>query len=311
MSKIVVLVFGLLPVVGPGLFCGCEVSSRSARGDGLPRVLATTGMIGDIAKRIAGPYAEVSSLMGPGVDPHLYKVSEGDVRRLEAADLVLYNGLNLEGKMANLLVKLARNRRVLAVCDGIPRERLLEPPEFAGHYDPHIWFDVGLWISIVDPIRRELSELSPDHAGEYARNAGRVVEDLKSLDAQVAREIGSVPASARVLVTAHDAFGYFGKRYGIEVVGLQGMSTVSEAAIQDVERVVNLIVKRRVKAIFVESSVPRRTVEAVQKACAAKGHDARIGGELFSDAMGRAGTPEGNYRGMVEHNVRTIVEALE
>jgi manganese/zinc/iron transport system substrate-binding protein len=267
-------------------------------------------MIGDIAKRIAGPHAEVSSLMGPGVDPHLYKVSEGDVRRLEDADLVLYNGLNLEGKMADLLVKLARNRRVLAVSDGIPRERLREPPEFAGHYDPHIWFDVGLWVSIVDPIRRELSELAPDHAEEYARNAERVVDDLKKLDAQVAREIASIPAAARFLVTAHDAFGYFGRRYGIEVVGLQGMSTVSEAAIQDVERVVSLIVKRRIKAVFVESSVPRRTIEAVRQACAAKGHAVTIGGELFSDAMGGVGTPEGNYRGMVEHNVKTILEAL-
>ncbi|MBI4607044.1 MAG: zinc ABC transporter substrate-binding protein [Planctomycetes bacterium] len=293
---------------------GCDpgvAGGPAADASGGPlRVLATTGMIADVAARIAGPHARVEALMGPGVDPHLYKASEGDVRRLEAAVLVLYNGLNLEGKLGDILGKLARSKRVLALSDSVPRDRLRQPPEFAGHHDPHVWFDVALWKLTVGPIARALAALDPAHAADFERNAAELERDLADLDAWVERRVAEVPAGHRVLVTAHDAFGYFGRRYGIDVVALQGISTAAEAAIRDVERVVEVIVKRQVKAIFVESSVPRRTIESVVRACAARGHAVTIGGELFSDALGAAGTREGTYRGMVEHNVSAIVGAL-
>lgn len=292
--------------------CGCDerASGEQRSLAGPSRVLATIGMIGDVAARIGGTHVHVQSLMGPGVDPHLYKASEADVRRLEDAGLILYNGLHLEGKMGEILVKLSRSRPVLAVSESIPRDRLREPPEFKGHYDPHVWFDVGMWAMTIDPIARELSRLDPPHAPDFQANAEKLRQDLAELDAWVETRIAQIPAAHRVLVTAHDAFGYFGRRYGLEVVGLQGVSTAAEASIPDVDRVVNAIVSRKLKAIFVESSVPRRTVEAVVKACEAKGHRVVIGGELFSDALGPAGTPACTYRGMVEHNVNTIVEAL-
>ncbi|HVR73060.1 MAG TPA: zinc ABC transporter substrate-binding protein [Planctomycetota bacterium] len=273
-------------------------------------VLATTGMIGDMASHVGAPHVRVEALMGPGVDPHLYKASEGDVRRLSGAQVIFYNGLNLEGKLGDIFAKLSRSRRVVAVSDGVPREKLRSAPGFEGHHDPHIWFDVSLWALTIEPITRELSALDPEHAADFRRNADALLLDLKALDAWVEEQVRLIPAEQRVLVTAHDAFGYFGGRYAIDVVALQGISTVSEAAIRDVERVVDIIVSRNVKAIFVESSVPRKTIEAVQKACESRGRVVAIGGQLFSDAMGAAGTPEGKYRGMVEHNVKTIVDAL-
>jgi manganese/zinc/iron transport system substrate-binding protein len=203
-----------------------------------------------------------------------------------------------------------RGRPVLAVTETIPREKLREPPEFQGHYDPHVWFDAGLWALTARPIARELAALDPAHAADFDRNAAALQEELRALDLEVERRIAEIPEEGRILVTAHDAFGYFGRRYGIEVVGLQGISTVAEAGIQDVERITTMIVARKVKAIFIESSVSPRTIEAVQKACESRGHKVAIGGQLFSDAMGAAGTPEGTYPGMVRHNSKTIVEAL-
>ena len=294
---------------------GCGESSSAStppgrQGDGPIRVLATTGMIGDVANRIAGDHAKVTTLMGPGVDPHLYKASEGDVRSLESADLILYNGLNLEGKMQDIFARIARSRAVLAVADAVPESRRRKPPEFRGHFDPHVWFDVSLWALTIVPIARELERLDPAHAEDYRRNAQTLEKELLDLDVEVEKRIAEIPADHRVLVTAHDAFGYFGRRYGMEVVGLQGISTVTEAGLQDVERLVDLIVSRKIKAIFVESSVSPRSIEAVSKACGSRGHSVAIGGQLFSDAMGPAGTPEGTYPGMVRHNVKTIVEAL-
>lgn len=274
------------------------------------QVVATTGMIADTAQLLAGDLAEVVGLMGPGVDPHLFKASESDVRRLAEADLILYNGLHLEGKMGDILVKLARQRPVVAVSDAIPENLRREPPEMAGNYDPHIWFDVSLWIYTLEPITEALIELAPDHRQELEARRQTLRDQLQALDTWVAAQIASIPPQRRVMVTAHDAFGYFGQRYDIEVIGLQGISTLTEAGLQDVDRVVSLVTERRIPAIFVESSVPRRSIEAVQKACAQQGHDVAIGGELFSDAMGEKGTPEGDYQGMVRHNVTTLVEAL-
>lgn len=290
---------------------GAGDGNRDGGGEPGPlTVVTTTGMIADAAARVAGRGARVEALMGPGVDPHLYKASESDVRKLAEADLILYNGLHLEGKMGDILVKLARTRPVVAVSEEVPPDELREPPELAGQTDPHIWFDVQLWARTLAPIAGALAELDPGRAGEYRAAAEAYHRELVELDAWVAGRIAEIPEDQRVLVTAHDAFGYFGRRYGVEVVGLQGLSTLAEAGLKDVDRVVDLVVGRGIKAIFVESSVPRRSIEAVQAACRARGHEVAIGGQLFSDAMGAAGTPEGTYPGMVRANVNTIVEAL-
>lgn len=274
------------------------------------RVVATTGMVGDAARRIGGEHVAVTTLMGPGVDPHLYKASEGDVRLLAEAGLILYNGLHLEGKMGDVLVKMARTRPVVAVSEDLPRDELREPPEMAGQYDPHVWFDVALWARTLAPIERELARLTPGQAATFAANRQAYEIELAELDAWVKERILTIPVEQRVLITAHDAFGYFGRRYGIRVVGLQGISTLAEAGLKDVERVVDEIVAKRIPAIFVESSVPRRAIEAVQSAVRSRGHEVVIGGQLFSDALGAADSPAGNYPGMVRANVDTIVRSL-
>jgi len=289
--------------------CAPPEAGRDATSGPL-RVVATTGMIGDAARRLGGEHVAVTALMGPGVDPHLYKASEGDVRLLADADLILYNGLHLEGKMGDVLVKMARTRPVVAVSEDLPRDELREPPEMAGQYDPHVWFDVALWARTLAPIERELARLAPAHAATFGANRQAYEAELAELDAWVKERIATIPLEQRVLITAHDAFGYFGRRYGIRVVGLQGISTLAEAGLKDVDRVVDEIVAKRIPAIFVESSVPRRAIEAVESAVRSRGHEVVIGGQLFSDALGAADSPAGNYPGMVRANVETIVRSL-
>jgi manganese/zinc/iron transport system substrate-binding protein len=289
---------------------GCGGDRAPAERDKRLQVVCTTGMIGWMAAQVAGDAAAVTSLMGPGVDPHLYKASEGDVRRLSDADLVLYNGLHLEGKMGDILSKMGRKRPVLAVTRDLPQARLRALIEGEGH-DPHVWFDVGLWALTADLIAAELGALRPADAAAFSARARELQAELEGLDAWVSAAIAAIPAERRLLITAHDAFGYFGDRYGIEVMGLQGVSTLAEAGLQDVDSLVEIIVTRRVPALFVESSVPKRAIEAVKAACADRGHEVRIGGELFSDAMGAADSPEGSYPGMVRHNVNSIVTALK
>lgn len=306
MSKKLLLL--VLPLVLAG--CGGEGDS-SARREGPLRIVATTSIIADTARRVAGEHAQIEALMGPGVDPHLYKASESDVRRLGEADLILYNGLHLEGKMGDILTKMARSRPVIAVTEEIPQGELREPPEFAGQYDPHVWFDVSLWARTLQPIVRELSALDPENAGAYQANAAAFEKELTALDAWVKQRIETIPPGQRVLITAHDAFGYFGRRYGMEVMGLQGISTLSEAGLKDVERIVETVAERGIKAIFVESSVPRRSIEAVQAAVRSEGREVAIGGQLYSDALGAASSPAGTYTGMVRANVDTIVNALQ
>jgi len=297
-------------IVSSLLLTGCGGSDAPAGEEGPLKVVTTTGIIADVAQRIAGPHAKVEALMGPGVDPHLYKASESDVRRLAEADLVLYNGLHLEGKMGDILTKMARTRPVIAVTEEIPQNLLREPPEFLGQYDPHVWFDVSMWAKTLGPIARELSGVDPEHAAEFQANAAALEKELNELDAWVKAQILTVPEPRRILVTAHDAFGYFGERYGMQVVGIQGISTLSEAGLKDVDRVVSLVVDKKVPAIFIESSVPRRSIEAVQAAVKSRGHEVAIGGQLFSDSLGAAGSPSGTYPGMVRANVTTIVNAL-
>jgi manganese/zinc/iron transport system substrate-binding protein len=284
--------------------------ARAQDGDPI-RVTTTTGMIADLARNIGGERVVVESLMGPGVDPHLYKPSAGDIRRLEDADLILYNGLELEGRMTDLLVKIARaGKPTIPVAEEIPEEELREPPQFQGKYDPHIWFDVTLWQLAAQRVKDALVEVEPGSEALFQTNLDAYMAELDSLNQEVLDAIQRIPEEQRVLVTAHDAFGYFGDRYGIEVLGLQGMSTATEATAGDIQAMAELIASRRVPAIFVESSVPPATIEAVEAAVHDRGFDVIIGGSLFSDAMGAADTPEGTYLGMVRHNVTTIVNAL-
>lgn len=278
--------------------------------EGRLNVVTTIGMIRDVAQNVGGEHVRVVGLMGPGVDPHLYKASEGDVRRLFRADVIFYGGLHLEARMGDVLEEMGSRTRVRAVSEAVPPERRLAPPEFQGAYDPHVWFDVRLWAMTVDVVERTLAEADPAHAGDFAANAARYRTQLAELDRYVREQAARVPAERRVLITAHDAFNYFGRAYGFQVRGLQGISTAAEAGTADVQALAEFIATRRIPALFVESSIPRRTIEAVQEAVAARGYDVRIGGSLYSDAMGNPGTPEGTYIGMVRHNIDTIVGAL-
>jgi len=274
------------------------------------RVVATIGMVGDAAGRVGGERVEVETLMGPGIDPHLYKASEGDLRRVERADIIFYGGLHLEAKMADVFERVAEERTTVAVSERIPVRERLAPPGFEGSYDPHVWFDVALWRHAVEEIRDTLAERDPGSAALYRRNAAAYLAELEALDEYVRAQAERVPRERRVLITAHDAFEYFGRTYGFDVRGLQGISTASEAGAGDVKGLARFIAERRIPAIFVESSVSPRTIEAVREAVEARGFDVRVGGSLFSDAMGDPGTPEGTYVGMVRHNIDTIVAGL-
>lgn len=286
-------------------------TGEGERGPGEPlRVVATIGMITDVAERIGGEGVVVTGLMGPGVDPHLYKARAGDVRRLVEADLVLYNGLHLEAAMGEVLEEMGRRKRTVAVTEWIPREVLMTPPEYEGSYDPHVWFDVGLWMQAARRIGAALAEADPANGAEYEARTSSYVRELELLDAWVRERMGEIPRERRVLITAHDAFGYFGRAYGVEVLGLQGISTATEAGTADVQRLAATIVGRRIPAIFVETSISSRTIEAVQAAVRARGYGVGIGGTLYSDALGDGGTEAGTYIGMVRHNVNTMVNAL-
>jgi manganese/zinc/iron transport system substrate-binding protein len=273
--------------------------------------VATTGMVGDVVKNVGGERVSVTTLMGPGVDPHLFKASEGDVRTLEEADVIFYSGLHLEAGLSGVLERVGDRLNVIAVTDGIDRSRLIAPPEFQGAYDPHVWFDVSIWMGTVAVVQGALTELDPQNAAVYQANAEQYLAELEELHNYVLTRAAELPPEKRILITAHDAFGYFGHVYGFEVGGLQGISTESEASTSDVQAKADFIVEKQVRAIFIESSVPQRAVEALQAAVQSRGFDVVIGGELFSDAMGDPGTPQGTYVGMVTHNIDTIVSALK
>jgi len=295
----------LLPACGPSATqADVDLSQRQIR------AVATIGMITDIVQVVGGERVQVAGMMGPGIDPHLYKASEGDVIRMADADVVFYNGLHLEAKLGEVLERMQGRVKTVAVADEIDRALLLTPPEFEGAYDPHVWFDVTLWMQAVERVRDALIEMDPGHADLYRANAQSYLAELVELDAYATSRAEEVPDEQRVLITAHDAFNYFGRAYGFEVRALQGISTAAEAGTADVQALAEFIVEREIAAIFVESSVPPRTIEAVQAAVRARGFEVQIGGELFSDAMGNPGTMEGTYIGMVRHNVDTIVDSL-
>ena len=292
------------------LLAACGTPEQRAD-DGLINVVCTTGMVADLAANIGGDRVAVTGLMGPGVDPHYFKASQGDLARMTAADLVLFNGLFLEGKMEEIFEKMARGKKVLAVTGGIPEDALRRPPELEGNYDPHIWFDVSLWAQTIDGVVASLSEVDPGGTAVYRENGARYRRELEALHQWVIEQVAQIPEDGRVLITAHDAFGYFGMAYGIEVVGLQGISTVAEYGVHDVTQLVDQIVARQVKAIFVESSVPARSIEAVKEGCLDRGFQVEIGGTLYSDAMGGPESGADTYVGMVKSNVNTIVGALK
>lgn len=272
--------------------------------------LATTSIIGDTARQIAGPNIEVEALMGPGIDPHLYKASPGDLRKLSSASLVLYNGLHLEGKMADLLEKLGRRKQVIAVAGAIPVERLRRTTQESDNFDPHIWFDVALWIEAARAIRDAFSSLDPANSAAYTERFSTLASELTTLDAWCRQEFSTIPIDRRVLITAHDAFGYMGRAYGIEVLGIQGVSTDSEASLREINTLVTTITTRGVPAVFIESTVSPKTVQALLEGARARNHHVALGGELFSDALGAAGSSADSYQSMVRHNVTTITRAL-
>ncbi|MBD2868086.1 zinc ABC transporter substrate-binding protein [Paenibacillus sp. IB182493] len=289
--------------------CGGESAGSDG---GKLTITATTGMITDVVRNIGGDYVEVSGLMGAGIDPHLYKASQGDVKKLDDADIIFYNGLHLEGKMGEMFEALEKRKPTVAVSSYLKEEQLhAAPDQGSGAHDPHIWFNVKLWISAAEVIRDTLAEKDAAHADYYKEQAAAYIKELEELDRYAKEQIALIPEESRILVTAHDAFGYFGEAYGLTVTGLQGMNTMSEYGSKDVSKLRDYLVENKIKAVFIESSVPKKSIESVIEGARQLGHEVVIGGELFSDAMGDEGTEEGTYIGMVKHNVDTIVAALK
>lgn len=275
------------------------------------RIVTTTGILKDAVVNIVGDAADVEAIMGSGVDPHLYKATQGDLNKLTEADVIIYNGLRLEGKMGEVLEKLSRYKTVLPATAGIPQTHLLSSADYADSHDPHVWFDVSLWMEVVGHLSSELQKKDPQNAKVYQEQTTVYLRELSALHNETKSAIASIPEQQRILITAHDAFGYYGKAYGIAVRGLQGISTLSEFGLQDVSSLVKYIVSNKIKAVFVESSVSPKAIEAVVQGCSKRGHTVLIGGTLYSDAMGEEGTPEGTYVGMVRHNTSTIVTSLK
>ncbi len=293
--------------------CGGGSDEQASGQEGISptlKIVTTIGMITDVVQQIGGDRVNVSGLMGPGVDPHLYKASARDVELMSEADLIFYNGLHLEGAMNEVFEKMQGRIRTVAVANAVPEEQLLSPAEFAGAHDPHIWFDVSLWARTIDLIHDHLVSLDSEGAAAYRTNADSLKAQLLDLHMEVRMAASKVPQAQRVLITAHDAFNYFGRAYGFEVRGLQGISTATEAGTADIQQLAAFIADNQIPAIFVESSVSPRNIEAVQAAVQARGFEVKIGGELFSDAMGNPGTFEGTYIGMIKHNTETIVGSL-
>lgn len=306
------MLLGLLSLLG--MVPGCSESSSSGVNPNarLPyHITTTTGMITDITKRVAGEHAQVRGLISSGIDPHLYQPTRDDIQRLTSSDVVFYNGLHLEGKMISTFERIASSSTVVvAVTEDIGESSLLAPEGFAGSHDPHVWMDPILWCSAVNVIARTLGKYDPPRYADYMDNAQKLIDEIHDLNGRAEFAISTIPESKRVLVTAHDAFGYFGQRFGFEVVGIQGISTESEAGVRDIERIVDLLVDRQIAAVFVETTVSERNIRALIAGAASKGHEVKIGGSLFSDAMGPEGTYEGTYLGMIDHNITRIVRAL-
>lgn len=294
--------------------CGGSSGSGETRGaafqGGRPiQAVCTTGMVADVVRNVGGSHVEVTQLMGEGVDPHLFQAGPEHVSRMAGADVVFYSGLHLEGKLDEIFKRMAARKPTVAIAEGIDESKLLEAE--AGYHDPHVWFDVALWAETVDAVEGAMVKFDPPHAEDYRAAAKSYREKLSELDVWAKQETAKIPQADRVLVTAHDAFEYFARAYGFEVESIQGVNTVDEVATKRINELVNFIVERKIKAVFVESSVPPKRVQSLVEGCESRGWDVEIGGELYSDAMGKPGTEEGTYEGMVRANIRTIVDALK
>jgi manganese/zinc/iron transport system substrate-binding protein len=291
---------------------GCSKQSANTPAAAQLKVVTTTTMVTDLVKQIGGDRVQVEGLMGPGVDPHLYKPSASDISRLQRGDVIFYSGLVLEGKMQDVFAKMARTKKyVYAVTEGIPLDRLLEPPEFAGHYDPHVWFDVTLWAQCLDVVAKGLTEATPANKDYFEKRLQEAQQRMKALHEWAKQRAAELPKEKRILITSHDAFNYFGRAYDFKVVGLQGISTVEEANLAAMVHMVEFIKTHQVKAVFVESSVPHHAIQRISEDAKVK-----VGGELFSDAMGTPAQIEngydlGTYEGMIKHNLNTIVDNLK
>jgi len=308
----VAAIVAALTACGPGAPSTPNTAPPASRDPNAPlRIVCTTGMVAEVVTSIAGEHATVTTLMGAGVDPHLYRPTRTDVAAIMEADMVFYSGLLLEGKMTDTLVRAASGGRVVwPITELIPEDSLLTPEAMEGHHDPHVWMDPLSWRQTIEVVRDKLIERVPAARVEFEAAAAAYEADLDRLHAYADRVLASIPADQRVLVTSHDAFNYFGRRYNLEVVGIQGISTESEAGVRDVERLVDLIVTRRIRAVFVETTVSDRNIRALIDGAAARGHTVVIGGSLFSDAMGAPATYEGTYLGMIDHNATTVSRAL-
>lgn len=302
---------GMILILAAGLILsGCGATTTGTKNDKLV-VTTTIGQIGDAVKNIGGEHVEVQSLMGPGVDPHLYKAKQSDIGKLQEADIIFYSGLHLEGKMLEIFEKMNKEKPTYAIADSIPKDKLRKDQADNTATDPHVWFDIDLWKIALEQVRDGLIEKDPENKEDYIRNTEKYFAELDELKAYATEEMSKIPEEQRVLVTAHDAFNYFGAKYDLQVMGLQGLSTDAEYGLADVQSLVNTLVDRNIKAVFVESSISEKSINAVIAGAQDKGHEVEKGGELFSDAMGKEGTEEGTYIGMYKHNVDTIVEGLK
>lgn len=294
-----------------GLLSACGAGDNTTVSEDEPlQVLATTSQVGDMVNDIGGEYVEVETLMGPGVDPHLYQPTQEDIGKLADADIIFYNGLNLEGNMQEVFDNVGDNTSAVPVAENIP-EDMMQTEADSDSTDPHVWFDPDMWSYTADAVTEELSSLNEENSDLYEEQGEAYKDMLTELDTYAENELNEIPEESRVLVTAHDAFGYFGDAYNMEVEGLQGLSTDSEYSVRDVDNIVNLLVEREISAVFIESSVSDRSINAIIEGAAQQGHDVEIGGELYSDAMGEEGTEEGTYEGMFRHNVDTIAGSLQ
>ncbi|TPN84717.1 metal ABC transporter solute-binding protein, Zn/Mn family [Aquimarina algicola] len=304
MRKITIILLSIL------ILASCKEQNKSKNQK--LKVVTTTSMVTDLVQNIGKDLIEVEGLMGSGVDPHLYKASEGDVSKLLNADVIFYNGLHLEGKLVEVFEKMQhQNSKTIAIGESLDKKTLIGSEYFASNYDPHIWFDIQNWKIITEYVIEQLCALDPKNADAFKKNGQEYLFQLDDLQIKLDNIISTLPKEKRILVTAHDAFNYFGNAFDFNVVGLQGLSTATEAGVQDVQKLANFIIEKKVKAIFVESSVPKRTIEALQAAVRSKKHNVIIGGTLFSDALGNPGTKEGTYIGMFTYNVDTIINALK
>ncbi len=305
-SSVLLLLTLILAACGQG-----ETAANTSGADGPIQIVTTIGQVTNITEIVGGEHVQVNGLMGAGIDPHLYVASEGDVELLQNADIIFYSGLFLEAQMEDILEQIGERKTVVAVAENIDKSLLLPWTDYnADEFDPHVWFDVTLWAKAVEAVRDTLIEYDPTNADTYRANTETYLKELDELHAYIKTQAESLPADQRVLITAHDAFHYFGRAYGFEVRGLQGISTASEAGTADVRDLADFIVEREIRALFIESSVPVRNIEALQAAVQAQGFTVEIGGQLYSDAMGNPGTPDGTFVGMVRHNIDTIVGAL-